>query len=1038
MSERASGRASKTASRQVGERPARHWRACVPACLLACSLASLLVPSPASAQYFGRNKVQYRTFTFQILQTEHFDLYYYPEEQEAAQVAARLSERWYTRLSRFFDHQLRGRQVLILYAAPAHFRQTNAIEGLIGEGTGGVTEAVKRRIVVPMAGSLADTNHVIGHEIVHAFQFDITGADPRDGEQGLAPGILQYPLWFVEGMAEYLSLGPVDAPTAMWLRDAALREKVPKIQDLERPEYFPYRWGHAFWAFVGSKYGDRMVASLLRSAANPRTDLAGLALQLGSTADQLNTDWQHAINDAAQAALTDRPSIASDARRIVSRATGGGRFNVGPRISPDGTQAAFFSERDRFSIDLYVANMETGRIERKLVGSATDPHFDSLQFLNAAGAWSADGTKLALAALEAGRPVIAIIDPQSGKSLREVPLPGLDDAINPAFSPDGGSIVFSGSQGGFVDLYLVSLSSGKVEALTRDAFADLEPVFTPDGASVIFTTERFTTDMLTLDPGPLRLARLSIPSRQVSAIAGFLSGKQISPQVSSDGRTLTFIAEPDGISNLYRMSIEGGPIDQISSFDTGVAGITALSPALSTSSGGRMALSVFEEGGYALYVLDPSGVVSTVAREARGEGAVLPGRRTWPDEVERMLADGGRGLPATAPAAPSVPYRNKLTLDFITQPTVNAGVSQWGGFVAGGISAFFSDMLGDRSLGISGQVAGDLADFGASLAYVNRRHRWNWGAIVEETPIRVDFLSVSGTPDSTDLTFKTQVDRQTIHGLTGLAAYPLNTSSRFEVSGGVHALTFSRQLRTAVYSGAPARLVSRTTEDLASQPSLYFAEASAAFVHDTSSFGATSPIYGRRYRFQVGQSIGTLRYATVLADWRQYVMPKRPVTLAFRAVHYGRYGADAEAPQLIKIYAGYPELVHGYGIGSFSPSDCEFVVGAYQCSVADNLMGSRLLVFNAEVRAPLIGLFRRDLQYGPFPIEVSGFIDAGVTWTSATRPAFTGGARDMMRSAGAAARFNVFNLMIVEVAASRPLDRLDPGWRWQIGFRQGF
>ena len=62
----------------------------------------------------------------------------------------------------------------------AHFRQTNAIEGLIGEGTGGVTEALKRRIVLPMSGSLADTDHVLGHELVHAFQFDLTGDDPRE------------------------------------------------------------------------------------------------------------------------------------------------------------------------------------------------------------------------------------------------------------------------------------------------------------------------------------------------------------------------------------------------------------------------------------------------------------------------------------------------------------------------------------------------------------------------------------------------------------------------------------------------------------------------------------------------------------------------------------------------------------------------------------------------------------------------------------------------------------------------------------------
>ena len=137
-------------------------------------------PSPADAQYFGRNKVQYRTFDFKILKTEHFDFYYYPEEAEAAPIVARMAERWHARLSRFFGHELRGRQTVILYAAPAHFRQTNAIEGMIGEATGGVTEAIKRRIVLPMSGSLADTDHVLGHELVHAFQFDITGDDPRD------------------------------------------------------------------------------------------------------------------------------------------------------------------------------------------------------------------------------------------------------------------------------------------------------------------------------------------------------------------------------------------------------------------------------------------------------------------------------------------------------------------------------------------------------------------------------------------------------------------------------------------------------------------------------------------------------------------------------------------------------------------------------------------------------------------------------------------------------------------------------------------
>lgn len=186
------------------------------------------------------------------------------------------------------------------YAVGSHFRQTNAIEGLIGEGTGGVTEGLRRRIVLPISGSLADTDHVLGHELVHAFQFDMTGEDPREST-GQAPGILAFPLWFVEGMAEYLSLGPIDAQTTMWLRDAAIREKLPHIRDLDSYKYFPYRWGHAFWAYVGARYGDWSAASLIRSAANPRFDLSGLTRQLGTDPDTFTKEWHIAIQDATNA-----------------------------------------------------------------------------------------------------------------------------------------------------------------------------------------------------------------------------------------------------------------------------------------------------------------------------------------------------------------------------------------------------------------------------------------------------------------------------------------------------------------------------------------------------------------------------------------------------------------------------------------------------------------------------------------------------------------------------------------------------------------
>lgn len=1000
----------------------------------------LWLGSDAHAQ-FGRNKVQYRTFDFQVLRTDHFDIYYYPEEAEPARMVGVLAERWRARLGQFFGHELRGRQAVILYAAPEHFRQTNAIEGILGEGTGGVTEALRRRIVLPVGGSLADTDHVLGHELVHAYQFDMTGATERMSD-GSGPAILAFPLWFVEGMAEYVSLGAVDAQTAMWMRDGVITNTLPRVQDLEKPEYFPYRWGHAFWAYIGSKFGDRWVASMLRASSNPRSDLKAFAAQLGTTPEKLNADWHQAMRESTATVDRDRPSLSSASRRIIGKDTGAGRLNVGPKLSSDGRTLVFFSERDLFSVELFLADAATGKIERKLLESANDPHFDSLQFLNSAGAWSREGRTLALTAVRGGQPVLVLLDVALGRVIREIPLPGFDDALSPVWSPDSQTIVLSGNRGGIVDLIRVTVATGAVQQLTHDAFAEMEPVFTPDGRALIFSTDRFSTDLTALVPGPLRLARLDLTTMVEQPIAGFLRGKHLSPQVSPDGRTLTFVAEPDGVANIYRMSIDGGPISQVTSFPTGVAGITSTSPALSMAADtGRLAFSVFEKSGAAVYTLDEADQVSLVPPPVSDLGAILP-TRTAPDTPYQQSINGtGRSLPVTPRPTTTEPYPGRLELDALGQPQVTAGVNSWGAYAGGSVSALFKDVLGDRLLSVGAQIAGTLNDLGGWFTYVNRRRRVNWGFSVEQAPYRAEFLTATRDTLQDQLVADSIIQRQISRGAFALLEYPLSQSKRFEMSAGVRHLSFSQEHRITTYDLTSGALLQRTVDkQLIGQP-LSLAEARAAFVHDTSFFGATSPIYGRRYRVELSQSVGTLHLTSLSVDARQYLMPVRPVTIAMRGLHYGRYGRDAENSLLVPLFIGYPEMVHGYGFGSFDPSECAPGLSATAstlCGPLDNLVGSRVAVANIEVRAPIPGVLRGQLDYGRVPIELVGFFDAGVTWNTGTRPAFAGGTRELARSAGAALRVNIFGLFAIELSAAHPFDRADRSLRWQVGIRQGF
>ncbi|MGE5360321.1 MAG: hypothetical protein ACM3NQ_15000, partial [Bacteroidales bacterium] len=435
----------------------------------ACAAAVAMAAAPASAQYFGQNKVQYRTFKYEVLKTEHFDIYFYPEERPAVEQAARMAERWYARYNRIFTHQLTGRQPLILYADQPDFQQTNAIPGDIGEGTGGVTEPLKRRIVLPMGASLAETDHVIGHELVHAFQYDMTSSMAQSG----FPGIERLPLWFIEGMAEYLSLGPVDPNTAMWMRDAVRQNNLPTIKDLNNTsKYFPYRWGQALWAYIAARWGDRSISDLLLGAGAIGDVTEAFAKLLGTTPDQLARDWHASLRAAYQPIIAQTAPPTDVASLIIAGRGLGNDLNVSPSISPDGKKLVFLSSRGLFSIDLYVADVTTGKVERQLVKTAVNPHFNSLQFIYSAGGWWPDGNRFVFAAVTNGEPELVLVDMRRKNVDREIRFPNLGEIFSPSVSPDGHSIAFSATVGGQSDLYVYDLDGGKLARLTNDLFAD--------------------------------------------------------------------------------------------------------------------------------------------------------------------------------------------------------------------------------------------------------------------------------------------------------------------------------------------------------------------------------------------------------------------------------------------------------------------------------------------------------------------------------------------------------------------------------------
>ncbi|HEV2854069.1 MAG TPA: BamA/TamA family outer membrane protein [Thermoanaerobaculia bacterium] len=1026
------------------------------ALLLSIAFAAALVclPGSASAQYFGRNKVTYEQFKWQVLKTEHFDIHFYPEEEAAVREAARMAERWYDRLSSVFGREFTERKTIILYADQADFQQTTVSRGLVGEGTGGFTEGLRTRVVLPFTGNFADTDHVLGHELVHVFQYDII-QDRRGREQGTvrSAASVDLPLWFVEGMAEYLSLGRFAPQTAMYLRDGLARDALPDLNKLSRdPRYFPYRWGHAFWAYVGGRWGDTVVGRLFARGA--RVGVEG-ALQevLATDVKQFSEDWKASIRQAYGPVIENRQTPAALGRKLLPQ---GDKKTidtyVSPVLSPDGSQFAVFSTRSLFGFDLYLADAKTGQITGKLFSTEADAHLDSLRFLDSAGAWSPDGSKFALAVQTRGDNELAILDVRSRRIERQIGIPEAGQLWNPAWSPDGRSIAVSGSVGGLTDLFLIDVESGRARRLTNDGYAELQPEWSPDGRSLAYVSDRGTGgDPASRSYSDVGIWLMDVASGQSRQIVAPMPGStQINPRFAPGGRDLYFLSDRAGVSDVYRLSIGSGELFRVTRAATGVAGITRLSPALTVSPRtGDVLVSVFSEDRYQIHALaaetakgEPVVAARDEAAEARA--ALLPPQQTETRSlVSEYLKDRNLAAQPGGQESEEVQaYRRRFKLDWIG-PSVGVGYSgTYGTAVGGDIAALFSDELGQQEIGFAIQgETGELNEFGFQGYYLNQARRLQWGGAASHIPYISGFTTVTNGTVELDgqLVPATIVEqlRQTIteDRADFITQYPFSLTQRLEASAGFTRIDFDNELLSAAIVGD--QVIDRSNRNLPAPEGLQLYQASLAFVGDSSYYGFTSPVRGRRYRFEVEPTFGDLEFQSLTADYRRYFF-FRPVTLAMRGLHFGRYGRDAESDRLTQLYVGRPTLVRGYELGDIGLSECTPVPGdTTACPEFDRLVGSRIAVANLELRLPLLGVEGYGLIRASFlPTDLNFFVDAGTAWSKGITPDVRFDRNSIDRipvvSAGVSARILLGGFAVLEFYYAKPFQR--PNESWVTGF----
>jgi Tol biopolymer transport system component len=1048
---------------------------------------ALGAPPPAQAQgYFGQNQVQYDRLDWRIIETEHFLVHYYPVEHEAALDAARMSERGYARLSRILGHQFREKKPIIVYASRGDFAQSNVF-GDLGEGTGGVTDPVRQRMAQPLTGDYRTFEHVLQHEMVHQFQFDIFSRGRAGaGLQNLVQ--VNPPLWFMEGMAEFLSLGHDHPQTDAWIRDAVLNGTFPSIEQmtLQPQRYFPYRYGFSLWQYVATRWGDEVVGEIMNAVPNVGIERA-FKRETGLSLEELSDEWREAM----QVKYLPHVATLERARRfsqplLTQRKTGGiADLYVAPSLSPDGKYIAFISYgnllRGEVFPDLYLADAQTGKRLKRLVKSTTNNEFEELRQLYSQSSFSPDGRFLAFTAQRQGKDVLYLLDVKRRETVKRFDLP-LEGVTGPTWSPDGKRLAFSGTIGGISDLYMVDATGSNFRQLTKDRHGDNQPQWSPDGKTIAFASDRGPeTDFDVLRLGWWKISLMDLETGRITVVPN-QDGLNINPQWAPDGQSIAFVSDRTGIANIFLYDLAAREHYQLTNVIGAVNAATEYSPAITWArDADQLAYTYFEKGVNNVWSIKnprllkkepfrPAATGATVAAASAADSARLAAAAaivaeatavdTTPEtrsvyrssgatfrssaalpalgrnaaaatlSVSALLDSAALALPDTARFR-DVRYRAGFQPEYIAQPQVGYAQDNFGQGVYGGTTIVLSDLLGNHRLALAGAVNGQVSDAQLFVAYTNLARRFQYATGISQQPIfSLGERAVARDPNTGLIQYTDRYYRYVQREIFGVAMYPLSRFTRLEFGARFDNIGQSIVPIQTLYDPSSGYYETRRG-DAEKLGSATFVSPYLAYVSDNTLFGYTGPIMGRRYRFQVTPTIGGWRWMEYLADYRRY----DPILFNFLTVatRFGTSMTVGRDESRFPKYIGRPDFVRGYDRENYqqgceAAGDAEGVADA--CG-ALQLLGSRVAYANAELRFPLVRRF--DLGVLPItlpPVDALVFYDAGLAWSagqslSAGRPTDYDFTQQRfpLTSYGFGIRFNLFNFAILRWDYAKPLDR---------------
>ncbi len=687
------------------------------------------------AESFGRNKVQYETFDWKTVETLHFKFYYPEGFGDLALRAGEILEDALPQIRSDLSQRPIDEFPVIIYPTQADFQETNVIQAILGEGTGGFTESMKTRVVVPFNGSYDDFRHVLVHEVAHAMTFDkIYGRGP--GKQFAASSVFNIPLWFAEGISEFESIC-WDVESDMYLRDAVLNGYVVPLSQLYG--FLAYKQGASVVGYIATRYGRKKIGEIIGKGQVYIQPDEAMKAALGRTQDEIYEEWLNYKKREyfPEFGLRSRPEDIAE--RITDHEKDGSYFNVMPSFSPDGQYVAFISNRKDY-IDLYLIDIITEEVTQVAKAERTFSAQSFHPFRSRAG-WSSDGKFLIYSRKAGGSDEIAVHNVRRGKIDRTFAFEGIREISSPVFLPGDTALVFSGLSGDGSDIYYYHFGQPEPVKITEDLFDDRFPTVSPDGRYIAFSSDRSLNGESPEAPSDDASGQMASPELPDFEFGDYniwiydfeadtfspltIDGEgNDNPIFSPEGGRIAYTSQRNGVSNIWIADLDGEVVHR--PYTDLLSG--AFTPTWDPD-GRKLVFSAFYDGGFDIYymkelsaldslvptpymlhrdTLCPAEIIDTDLPRGRITGDLRRSRIDVPedDEEERDLYEPKN-------------YRPEFSIDLI------AGALAYDTYYGfrGLTHLMFSDMLGNHQIYIATDLLEDLdnSTIYATYAYYGRR-----------------------------------------------------------------------------------------------------------------------------------------------------------------------------------------------------------------------------------------------------------------------------------------------------------------------------